>query len=795
MKPMPFITTPRLQLLYALMAAAHLVMVPDRAVAADCATYAAMPEAQKPRECQAPVMTSPRSTYDSGARVPDYQRRSDSVINIQASPAIIPPRPCPASTLSWTVSGVACSGSAVGSNDGGIVPVQDSAQPNTGTATYICSNGAYIERAGSSCNPPAAPPASCPSGVDLTWTNAGNTCNGPSSSAPSGTNIPVTDSTGATTGAATFVCNNGAFSYLSGSCSAAPPASCATAPVSWTVAGSTCNGTLVSTANGGTATVSDGTAPTTGSAAFICDNGTFAQTTAQQAANTCSVAAPPPPPSCPSTTVNWAVGSNSCSATAAATAAGSSVPVTDATAPTTGSATFVCNSGSFALQSGSETCTTAPPPPCAIAAGQSYNWGTVSPQCTYTFPSATSVPSGGTLAISDATAPSTGTATLSCGSGSIAVTSPSCAATPPPADCAASTANWSTANGSCSSSLAATLNGASRTVSSTNGTTGSATYTCNSTVFALNPGATCGPPPPAVCGTQNFAALNIEPRTGNDFFTSAGRMEAICGATGNPSVRYALGNAFETNYGIDYAQGPSPTPVIAQVPAANMVTPALSTSEPSLRLLGKSRLDTSAQWNLNGMPGEPTGTHYLYVVNGSCTGSSCQYNFYRSNPARWYHPATTTTRPLGRAGQEMTPASSDAWLTDLNGGGFKQLCASGSFSSVEYANAANVWFRSAGKVNHVSVPPAVACYRNQGNAPNVRTKQLTLQGLRCPSGTTENTRTNRCESCNTGDLVVPANRVPENGSANGNLFVCYPAAANSVSSLDSQNLTRFTFSR
>jgi hypothetical protein len=73
------------------------------------------------------------------------------------------------------------------------------------------------------------------------------------------------------------------------------PASCGPMSLSWTVGTSMCNASVTgTTASGMTALVSDVTAPTTGSATYVCTNGVWSK--AATPAATCITAAPPPPP-------------------------------------------------------------------------------------------------------------------------------------------------------------------------------------------------------------------------------------------------------------------------------------------------------------------------------------------------------------------------------------------------------------------------------------------------------------------------------------------------------------------
>lgn len=78
--------------------------------------------------------------------------------------------------------------------------------------------------------------------------------------------------------------------------------------------------------------------------------------------------APPPPPpapiACAATTLTWSVGTSACSAATSSKTSGVLAQLTDTTAPTSGSATYSCTNGVWAMAPApAPTCTTATPPP------------------------------------------------------------------------------------------------------------------------------------------------------------------------------------------------------------------------------------------------------------------------------------------------------------------------------------------------------------------------------------------------------------------------------------------------
>ena len=389
-----------------------------------------------PAECIPPRITDPRSGFDNGARLPPEQRRNDSVIQVnRADPAIIPPSPCAAGVLNWQAGGLTCSASAPAVFSGDAVTITDSAQPNTGVASFSCDNGTYIVQGGATCNPPPPPPANCVGGIAQQWTVGGNTCEGVLNATAHAANTTVNDTTAPLTGSATYTCNNGNYTYLAGSCTAPPPpANCGTAARSWNVGGNSCDSLVPAANHGNVSTGVDSTAPTTGSAQYTCNNGTFFQTGPQASSTTCNAAPPPGPAACTAgQTLTWNNGGNTCQAMSTSTSSGNTITITDAATPGTGSATYVCNNGSYSLQS--SNCSSGTPPAAApCSGGQILTWNAGGNSCQAT---STGTSNGNTITISDSTSPGTGNATFLCSNGAFSPQSVTCTAgtptaTPPP---------------------------------------------------------------------------------------------------------------------------------------------------------------------------------------------------------------------------------------------------------------------------------------------------------------------------------------------------------------------------
>jgi cytochrome c553 len=101
--------------------------------------------------------------------------------------------------------------------------------------------------------------------------------------------------------------------------------------------------------------------------------------------------------------------------------------------------------------------------------------------------------SGATAALSDTTAPTTGAASFACTNGVWgAATNVSCTA---PVACAASALSWTVGGNTCDAAAASTASGASAVLSDTAApTTGAATFACNNGVWGAATGATCTAP-------------------------------------------------------------------------------------------------------------------------------------------------------------------------------------------------------------------------------------------------------------------------------------------------------------
>ncbi|CAG9255245.1 hypothetical protein PUN4_230139 [Paraburkholderia unamae] len=277
-------------------------------------------------------------------------------------------------------------------SNGAACPGLDGYQAATAAGSIAsCINGIWTTP-----NATTSPPSPCATQA-VSW---GSGCKGSVAGNVSG----GTGSTSSTygTGSATFICSNGSWLFQSGTCT--PPApSCSAGSVSW---GSGCSGSISSGASGTTG--SSSATYGTGSATFVCSSGNWLYQS-----GTCTL----PAPSCGAQTLTWGSG---CKGTVAAGASGSSGSVTATYG--TGTASFMCSSGSWLLQSG--TCT---PPAAGCTGTVSWGGGICSANVNLT--------SGATQAYSNASGhidPSgmggtyTGSATIACNNGSTTISAATC---------------------------------------------------------------------------------------------------------------------------------------------------------------------------------------------------------------------------------------------------------------------------------------------------------------------------------------------------------------------------------
>lgn len=432
------------------------------------------------------------------------------------------PIPCNGGSVSWTgAPGVTCQAS-VGAALDGIVKSVTSTNTSTGNANFTCTNGTWTKTGASSCT--AAP---CAAGT-LSWTANGYSCSGPALSTSAGGTASVTAS-GATMGAASFACSvTGTWGTANAGATCAP-ANCpgGTTPT-WSPGGFSIGGGASASCSGGalplgtpgqSLTLTDSTAPTTGSASFTCTNGTWVM-----GAKSCVETV-----GCPYTSmVYWQHGGPVFGGGASATCMagplpdgtqGQQVQLTDSQGAdgATGSARYTCNNGSWQSDS-SRTCGGATPPSAGCSAAN-LGWYSGSNYCNAT---AGATANGGYAFLNDNTALTTGTAYAACNAGTwgtpysatcnAAVTPP----TPPaPTGCPAGTFTWTAGTNTCNGYTGASPAGNTVALADTTApTTGSAFATCNGGIWSAPFSANCNqqqvdPPAPAGCAAADGVLFGV----------------------------------------------------------------------------------------------------------------------------------------------------------------------------------------------------------------------------------------------------------------------------------------------
>ncbi len=410
-----------------------------------------------------------------------------------------PVTPCTAQTLSWTVGTSVCSAAvAATAPNTAAVNVADTTAPTTGAATYSCSAAGVWSAATAATCVTAVAPVPCPSQT-LSWTVGTSTCSAMATSAAGGsTGINIADTIAPVTGAATYSCSTaGAWSAPSAATcvTATPPPPCPAQTMNWTVGTSACTASVASTAAGTAAVnVVDNIAPATGAATYSCS---AAGVWSAETAATCVTAVTPQP--CPAQTMNWTVGSSSCSASIASTAIGTAaVNVVDNVAPSTGAATYSCSSAGIWSAASAATCVTAVTPTCPA---QTLTWAVGTNSCSASVGSTAAGATG--INLVDAIAPTTGAASFSCSSAGAwsAATGATCTTTAVLNPCAPKLLSW-TVNGNLCEALSVTTNsGATLVATDVTGTaTGGASFVCTNGTWGAATNASCVvPSTPSPC--------------------------------------------------------------------------------------------------------------------------------------------------------------------------------------------------------------------------------------------------------------------------------------------------------
>ena len=402
---------------------------------------------------------------------------------------------CASGSQGWNVGNNACRGSVTGGTSGQTRTASDGDGAATGSASFECDDGIWLEQSGSVCG------LECAEDADRTWNDGSDNCSAPLPKTPHLGTRTVTDSVYSGTGSATYKCNDGTWE---GPSSSTCRSGCAEQTRSH------CD--LTNTVDGGSSGECDD--DSTGSCSYSCSDGVWSWESGRCNAR------------CPTGPETWDVGNDSCTDTLTGGAHGTTRAAQDYAGSARGAASYRCSNGDWLEQPGS-TC-------ARECEGADKTWN----ECTG---SLKTKPSGQTDTADDDDYPDTGSATYSCSDGtwegpSGASCYASCAAdtidgcnvsntvhdgdsgtcesgadaclyecndgnwekksNTCPVDCDASTETWTVGDDSCSAGLAGGEHGSSQAVKdeddAVDSTLGSATYKCEYGKWLEQSGSSCG---------------------------------------------------------------------------------------------------------------------------------------------------------------------------------------------------------------------------------------------------------------------------------------------------------------
>ncbi len=398
---------------------------------------------------------------------------------------------CSGGSVSWTVNNKTCTGSLDETKSGSSDTAIDSNRPPTGSATYHCNNDrTWGEPTSASC---ADDPPHCQEDDEVTWTVGSHTCTGSRDETNSGSSDTATDSTGPSTGSATYSCNNGAWTEPTNtSCESTtlPPLKCSGGSVDWSVDNHDCTGSRDETNSGSSDTATDSTGPSTGSATYSCNNGDWIATSMScgygdppcnctPSATDSTTAGTRATPhtwckrSCAGRTVRWTVNGKTCSGslpevTPEADIGENPTTVWDTTGTTRGRAIYDCNDGTLSNPLFA-WCTSA----TTSCAADTVSWTKNGRTCTASRPMA---PSGGEVFIRSTEGTSRGSAKYLCTNGTWS-DEPSFALCD--RTCAGGTVNWTVGSHTCTGTRTTTRHGGGSVArDATKPTIGVAAYRC-----------------------------------------------------------------------------------------------------------------------------------------------------------------------------------------------------------------------------------------------------------------------------------------------------------------------------
>lgn len=213
---------------------------------------------------------------------------------------------------------------------------------------------------------PTPPPADIPAGLacdagDVSWTVGQAVCTTKVAATAAGALLQLDDQAAPGTGAASFMCANGAWTLQASpaaTCVEPPPAPllpCKAGILKWQVDAHLCEDLVPETASGSSLQLQDVAGSVVGTSTFTCVAGDWNM----QAGPTCAPVTPQPPPPpppppvpgpCVATDVSWTVAGNVCNGVVQAAIAGAERTITDVIAPMTGHANVKCTNSAWAVQ-------------------------------------------------------------------------------------------------------------------------------------------------------------------------------------------------------------------------------------------------------------------------------------------------------------------------------------------------------------------------------------------------------------------------------------------------------------
>ena len=381
---------------------------------------------------------------------------------------------CGGGTQSWEVGNNTCYGSVSNTIHDSSDSTDDTTGSDTGSATFQCNDGAWVEQSGSTCTKEAE--VTCRGNVLGTWTYGGDSCSVGLPETDAGSSVTVTDSSYRDTGTATFTCNNDG-TWINSVTNHSCYNGCGGGTQSWEVGNNTCYGSVSNTIHDSSDSTDDTTGSDTGSATFQCNDGAWVE----QSGSTCTKEAEV---TCRGNVLGtWTYGGDSCSVGLPETDAGSSVTVTDSSYRDTGTATFTCNNdGTWINSVTNHSCYDG-------CSGSTQSWEVGNNTC---YGSVSNTIHDSSDSTDDTTGSDTGSATFQCNDGAWVEQSGATCDTAPPTSCSATTLDWIYGGDSCSASVPQTTSGGSRTANDTTWRdTGSATFTCTNGTWSNPTSQSC----------------------------------------------------------------------------------------------------------------------------------------------------------------------------------------------------------------------------------------------------------------------------------------------------------------